>query len=255
MQVPQVVSERNRDSNRRCLTVLLLASHILFLWMFLAAESIEQTAARGQVSGHSETDAHLVACRFAARWKHGMAGNSPIYMPGFFAVGIVTWLWSLGRPALKSIPTGLVLMAAALPIATLFAPEGAQLAVRSFESYSGFSCRGPAPGFTLVGMALSLYTLVTWSAGIFCVQLSIARRSIKPIGVPILMNLFLLRLRPWATNDYVTQWISDVLKGLPIAVFSLLAVPLFAFILVIYQRNRQAHIPFPWISKRNSTFQ
>jgi hypothetical protein len=220
---------------QQILTVLLLAADILFLWMFLSAESIVQMAGNGQVSGYGPGNIHLEAARFAARWKHGMAGNSPLYMPGFFCVGIFTWLGSLGRPIRKAVPNGVALMVAALPIAALLAPKGAQYAVRSFELVSGLSCTGSIPGYSLSGIAVSLYTLVTWEAGIFCVQLSVARRSIKFIAIPFIMNVILLRLRPWAVNDYLTQWMADVLDGLPIAILSLLAVPFFTLLLLACQ--------------------
>lgn len=217
------------------LSLLLLASYVFFLWMFLSAESIEQVAAHGRVSGLAEDDVYMLAARFAARWKHGMAGNSPLYMPGFFAVGILIWLWSLGRPVWKAAMQGAALMIVALPVAGFFAPEGAVRAVKSFEQLTGLNCSGPLPDFTLAGIAVALYTLLTWSVGIFCIQLSIARRSVKPIAVPVLMNVVLLRLRPWAINDYITQWVLDIQQGLPVAIFSLALIPVIALLLTFYQ--------------------
>lgn len=59
--------------------------------MFLAADSLEQLAASGAFGDAREAQA---AFAFAASWRHGMAGNSPVYMPGFFAVAIAAWIWS-----------------------------------------------------------------------------------------------------------------------------------------------------------------
>ena len=56
--------------------------------MFFAAATLEQTAELGWISAPPGRDARAVAYEFAARWRHGMAGNSPLYMPGFFAVAI-----------------------------------------------------------------------------------------------------------------------------------------------------------------------
>lgn len=206
-QPMQEAVEARSTSTLQVITVLLLAAHTLFLWMFFAAESVEEMAAHGQVSGYGGVDLYLVAGRFAARWRHGMAGNSPLYMPRFFAVGALTWIWSLGRPMRRLVPEGLAVMSIATVIAACLAPLGAVHAVRSFEQSTGFSCAGVAPGFTFVSAVASIYTLLTWSAGIICSQLSIARRSVKPMGVPIVLNVILLRLRPWAVNDYTTQWI------------------------------------------------
>ncbi len=218
------------------LSLLLLASYVFFLWMFLSAESITQVAAHGQVSGlEGEDDVYMLAARFAARWKHGMAGNSPLYMPGFFAVAILIWLWSLGRPVWKAAMQGVTLMMVALPIAGFFAPEGSVRVVKSFEQFTGLSCSGPLPDFSLAGIAVALYTLLTWSAGIYCIQLSIAKRSVKPLGVPVFMNIVLLYLRPWAINDYVTQWVVDIQRGLPVAIYSFALIPIVLLLLTFYQ--------------------
>ncbi len=225
------------------LAVLLLGAQILFLWMFFSAESIEQLAVNDQVSGSRGPDIGFVASRFAARWKHGMAGNSPLYMPGFFAVGILTWLWTLGRPVWRVIPEWFVITAIAASIAACLAPFGAVRAVHSFVVFSGFTYSGSVPGFTLAGTAVSLYTLFTWCTGIYCVQLAITRRSMMPMGFPIVLNFLLLRLRPWAINNYTTQWTADVMSGQPVAIFSLLAVPASAFLLIVYQLRREGPPP------------
>src|SRR5687767_1308759 len=93
-------------------TFVLLAC-AFFLWMFFAAATLERTAELGWISPSPGRDARAVAYDFAARWRHGMAGNSPIYMPGFFAVAIAMWFWSAGKSLRRTVAEGLLLVAAA----------------------------------------------------------------------------------------------------------------------------------------------
>ena len=72
--------------------VALFFSQTLFLWMFYAAEGLEQMAKAGSVVASPPVNAVEVTYRYAADWRHGMAGGSPLYMPGFFAAAITTWL-------------------------------------------------------------------------------------------------------------------------------------------------------------------
>src|SRR5262245_47111812 len=92
---------------------LALVACTLFLWMFFAASTLERTADLGGISGPPGRDARAVAYEFAAKWRHGMAGNSPIYMPGFFAAAVALWFWSAGKSLLRVIAEGASLISAA----------------------------------------------------------------------------------------------------------------------------------------------
>lgn len=223
----------------RVLTILLVGAHTLFLWMFFSADTVAQMASLGQVPSPAGADVGFIAGRFAAQWKHGMAGNSPLYMPGFFAVGLLTWLWSIGRPLRSLFARWFVILGIALVLAALLAPFGAVHAVDSFERASGLTPAGVAPRPALVTAVVSIFTLFSWTAAIFCAQLSIERRSIKPMALPVALHYVLLVVRPWAINDFTTQWARDVARGLPVAVLSLVAVPVLVTGLVLYQLRRE----------------
>src|SRR6185436_12721389 len=90
-----------------------LVSCTLFLWMFFAAATLERTADLGGILAPPGYDARAVAYEFAARWRHGMAGNSPIYMPGFFAAAIALWFWSAGKSLSRILLEGSLLISAA----------------------------------------------------------------------------------------------------------------------------------------------
>src|SRR5262245_50841691 len=82
-------------------SVFLFLAEALFLWMFLATEPLELLVDGGRLSASQNTDKNAdlaaAAYQFAARWRHGMAGNAPLYMPGFFAVALTAWPWALRR--------------------------------------------------------------------------------------------------------------------------------------------------------------
>ncbi len=168
-----------------------------------------------------------------------MAGNSPLYMPGFYIAGVLVWIWSLGRPLQRILVEGFVLTAIATPIAAWLAPFGAARAISSFLQFTGLNCAGYAGCFTFASAGEALYTLFTWGAGMVCSQLSVARRSFKPLWVPLVMNIILLLMRPWAINGYTDQWIADIKQGLLPAIVSLLVAPVLFSCLVSYQLRRE----------------
>ena len=66
---------------RLCTLALLIAADGVFLWMFLSTDPLEQLAVAVRPTADASRQRALA---FAAAWRHGMAGNSWIYMPGFF---------------------------------------------------------------------------------------------------------------------------------------------------------------------------
>jgi hypothetical protein len=65
-------------------SIALLGGTAFFLWMFLAVAPLESLGDSGGFSGTDLSRVAATSYRFAADWRHGMAGNSPLYMPGFF---------------------------------------------------------------------------------------------------------------------------------------------------------------------------
>ncbi len=169
-----------------------------------------------------------------------MAGNSPLYMPGFFAVGLLTWLWSIGRPLQRAlVARWAAILAVGFVLAVALAPLGAVHVIESFEQSSELTRVAAAPGPSPASLGMSTFTLFCWTAAIFCLQLSVERRSIRPMALPVVLHCLLLRMRPWAINDFATQWLGDVSRGLPVAVLSLVAVPALVTGLVLYQLRRE----------------
>jgi hypothetical protein len=217
-----------------CLAAFLLLSQILFLWMYLSAESIEQAAKLGRFSCSNSYEFRQNADRFAAEWRHGMAGNSPLYLPGFFLTATFAWLWSLGRPLIRLLWEGLAILFVAFAVAALFAHAGASLAVHAFERYAGVRCQGPPPGFTLTGALAASFTVFTWCAGIISVQLSIIKRSLVPMIFPVILNVVLAIIRPWTVDDFTSQWVHEIKRLNWTALISSIVLLAVSTFLVLY---------------------
>ena len=215
-----------RHHNLVTSTLVLLAC-VFFLWMFFAAATLEHTAELGWIAPSRGRDARAVAFEFAARWRHGMAGNSPIYMPGFFAVAIATWFWCAGKSLQRMVAEGLLLLGAAAVCATLLAPYTAPRILSDFVAQEGFDVSlAPAASGTWIAWAQGVYSLLTWSTLIIGSRWSIKLKSFKPLLVPLILNLILAFVRPWTVADFTSQWVTQALDGEPVAVFSFLLIPL-----------------------------
>ena len=176
------------------ISAALLGAYVLFLWMFLAADPLDQ----------------IGALEYAAQWRHGMAGNSPLYMPGFFAVAIVTWIWAVRRTSRRMWFEGSVLVMAAIAIARLI----------HIWCAPGFS-RGPLPAPAWRATIIASYTLLSWSVFVIACQRALTRSSLWPfLPVPAL-TFILVTIRPWTVDDLSGMWWTRLTEGDPAAVLSL----------------------------------
>ena len=215
-----------RHDNFLVTSTFVLLACVFFLWMFFAAATLEHTAELGWISSSPDRDARAVAYEFAARWRHGMAGNSPIYMPGFFAVAIAVWFWCAGKTLRRMVVEGFLLLGGAAVCATILAPYTAPRILLHFVGQEGLSVsRAPAPG-TWVAWAQGVYSLLTWSTLIVASRWSIKLKSFKPLMVPLVLNLILAFVRPWTVADFTSQWVTQALEGQPVAVFSFVLIPI-----------------------------
>jgi hypothetical protein len=155
----------------------LTASQTLFLWMFLASDPLEQLAASGQLASPDRTDSLAVAMQFAAAWRHGMAGNSLLYMPGFFLTAATMWVLAAEESWIRVALQGAAAAAIALLLATLLAPWGAQAIVEMFATQHNLRVPAAVPSPSLSASGVGCYTLLTWSVFVLCARASLIRRN------------------------------------------------------------------------------
>jgi len=210
-------------------SAFMLVTCIFFLWMFFAAATLERTADLGWISAvdrrSAGQDARTVAYDFAASWRHGMSGNSPLYMPGFFAVAIASWFWCNKKSLLRMLLEGFIILAVAAGCASVLAPYAAGQIVSDFSEQAGVSVSQVATSETWIAWAQGLYSLLTWTTVIIALRWSIKLRTPKPLLIPLVLNFVLAFVRPWTVADFTSQWIKEAMEGKPTAVISLLLVP------------------------------
>ena len=204
---------------------LMLVACSFFLWMFFGAATLECAADLGGVSAPAGEDARVVAYQFAAAWRHGMAGNSPLYMPGFFAAAIAIWFWCAGKSLARMLVEGVVIIALACWCSSLLTPFAAHRIVADFRE-QGFIVAETSSAGTWVAFAQGVYTLLTWSSLIIASRLSIRLRTFRPLLVPLVLYLVLALVRPWTVADFSSNWMNQTLDGQPAAVVSFLLIPI-----------------------------
>ena len=207
----------------------LAAAQALFLWMFLAADPLEQLATAGAFG--ADPGVRDWAFVFAADWRHGMTQNSPLYMPGFFAVAAAVWIWSetVGARLWRSFVTAL---AAAFAIACAAAPAGTAAVLASFHVVSGMGTSRSVPFASAGAMFAATYTLLNWTVFVLGCRAAVARRSLLPLAPTPFLTAGLIALRPWTVGHFTNTWWTRSLEGDPTAIMSAALIPLLAAFLV-----------------------
>jgi hypothetical protein len=203
----------------------LFTTFTFFLWMFLATESLEQMADAYRISGPQGADVRAIAYQFAAQWRHGMTGEWPLYMPGFFATAVATWFWINGRTLRRLISEAIGVLLLASLTAKVLAPAGALYVVDIFERQTGLKCEGAALESSISGASAGIYTLVTWVTFVMTSQRALAGRTYKPLWLPAMLCIGLAIFRPMTVDDFTAYWARQVIQGDGVAIFSLLLVP------------------------------
>lgn len=223
--------------------VVLVGATSFFLWMFLAVAPIETLADTGTLRRTDGTDATLRAYEFAAQWRHGMAGNAPLYMPGFFLLAVSAWLWAGADVSARSIPRrlieGAVALISGLAVAWIVSRTIGDGMVPGFEQAAGFPITVPWPIPSGRAISHGLCTAAAWTATVVACRRALARLSFRPLLVIPPITAALIMIRPWTVNDFVGLWVSRAAAGEGVALGSLLAVPICAWILAITERPPQ----------------
>jgi hypothetical protein len=219
--------------------IALGAAQTLFLWMFFVAGGLERLAELGHIIGPASMNVKATVFDFAARWRHGMTGGWPLYMPGFFVTAAALWICAVGLSLRRVVAICAVTGALAVIAAWLLAPSGASLALDSFRSETGLSSAGDWPGVTGRVVGQGVFTLISWNSFVLASQFAITRKSYRPLFVPAALSVVLIFIRPFTVDDFTNLWRHRVLQGDPVAIFSALLIPLLAALLMrILQRSR-----------------
>jgi hypothetical protein len=149
-------------------------------------------------------------------------------MPGFFAVAVAIWFWSAGRSVRRMLIEGALLIGAASVCAAVLAPYTSTRILEGFVAQGGVTVSHVTSSGTWIAYAQGVYSLLTWGTVIIASRWSIKLRSVKPLLIPLALNLVLAVVRPWTVADFTSQWMRQTLEGEAVAVISFLLVPIIA---------------------------
>jgi hypothetical protein len=231
---------RRNTSVRASTLVLLVAADTVFLWMFLAADPLEQLASARLTASRPDAAAAL---GFAAAWRHGMAGNSWIYMPGFFVTAAAAWLHARHAPSAVAQTERIGAGLAAFAVAYGGAVVGSPVVIQAFDSdYSGGFMNAP-PLPSARGAFNGAYTLVTWLVFVLACRQLLMQRALRPFVPVTILTAGLALLRPWTVGDFTSQWAAGVRSGDAPALASVALV--FALAALLAASERRSAKPEP----------
>lgn len=223
-----------RAAGRALALALLTAANASFLWMFLSTDPLEQMAAQIQATrGLPAAD----PLQFAAAWRHGMAGNSWVFMPGFFVTAAAVWLHARRAASGLAHPERFAAGVVALICAVAGAPAGAATVVDAFAEASNIALAHPVPSVSGIGAFRAAYTLVTWSVFVLACRRALLERAVRPFVAPGVLTVGLAVIRPWTVDDFVSHWLAGVASGEAVAVVSLTLAFLVAALLAASERR------------------
>ena len=217
-----------RRSDRILTLALLSAAQALFLWMFFAADPLERRGAAEPV------------LRFAADWRHGMASNSWLYMPGFFATAAALWLHRPDGDRRARLAHLLRLGAIAIALAAMGSRIGARTVASDYAVVTAIDVTSRLPLPSPIGIVRGLYTLATWSAFVLACRGALAERTWRPFLLPAVMTIGLALIRPWTVDDFTGLWIDRAAAGDPIAWGSAAAIVVVAGLLGATDQRSQS---------------
>jgi len=251
------------SSTRIATLALLTLADTAFLWMFLATDPLTQLA--GELGGRRGLADDALG--FAAAWRHGMASNSWVYLPGFFATAAAVWLHArhclsrgaspLGlpntlsrshrgnRPQVYEMAVRLVFVnldrilagALALVLARAAAPQSAAVVVQAFEEAANVHLSGPVPLPSAAATFSGVYTLGTWSVFVLACRTALVRRTLRPFVASAILAAGLVVIRPWTADEFTNHWAAGILAGTAAAWGSLALVFVLAGLLAAVERR------------------
>ena len=223
-----------RGSDRLLTAGLVVASQAVFLWMFVSADPLEQ--ALGSAS----------ALRFAADWRHGMAGNAWLYMPGFFATAAALWLHQPDGSRKARLAHLTLLCAIAALLAAIGSGVGARMVASDYAAVTAIDVTSRLHPPSTIGIVRGLYTLATWSAFVLACRSALTRRTWRPFLLPAVMTIGLALIRPWTVDDFTTLWIDRAAAADPIACGSAAAIVIVAALLGLSGQRSQSRSKPTW---------
>ncbi|MDB4871802.1 MAG: hypothetical protein JWL97_2806, partial [Gemmatimonadales bacterium] len=173
---------------------------------------------------------------FAADWRHGLNGHSPLFMPGFFVLTPATWYWSRQQSIVELIRGGALALFAGFLLALFAAPLGKAAAARAFFDEFHFAVQ-PDSRATWQAAPICAFTAICWTVLVVAIRRAITTGSSRPLALVVSLYALLGFARQWWSVDHfrngndVARWETRAAQGDAVAIGSLVAVPLLGLLL------------------------
>jgi hypothetical protein len=214
---------------RRICWIALALADALFLGMFISVAQLDAQGAALTAQGHLDIGARILV--FAADWRHGMNGHSPLFMPGFFALTPAVWYWSQKQSVEELLRRGALALLAGFLLALIAAPLGRAAADAAFVDQFHFAIQ-PNVGHTWQAVPISAFTAVCWTVLIVAVRKATTTGSTRPLVLVVGLYAVLGFTRHWWSVDHfregndVARWLSRIAQDDRVAIGSVLAMAL-----------------------------
>jgi hypothetical protein len=212
----------------------LALAYALFLWMFFAVAEVDVIGSTLMATGHPVLG-HAVQV-FAADWRHGLNGHSPLFMPGFFALTGAVWFWSRTQSIAELFRGGALALLAGFSLALFAAPLGRAAAAQAFLDEFHFAVE-PEFRDTLQAAPISAFTAICWTVLVVAIRRAITTGALRPLALVVCLYALLGFARHWWSLDHfrkgddVARWETRAAQGDAVAIGSLVAVPLLVLVL------------------------
>jgi hypothetical protein len=212
----------------------LAFAYALFLWMFLSVAEVDVTGSTLMATGHPVLGQAVQV--FAADWRHGLNGHSPLFMPGFFALTGAVWFWSRTQSIAELLRGGALALLAGFFLALFAAPLGRAAAAQAFLDEFHFAVQ-PEFRDTWRAAPISALTAICWTVLVVAIRRAITTGASRPLALAVGLYALLGFARHWWSLDHfrkgddVARWETRAAQGDAVAIGSLVAVPLLGLVL------------------------
>jgi hypothetical protein len=212
----------------------LALADALFLWMFLSVAGVDVMGNTLVATGHPVQGQAVQV--FAADWRHGLNGHSPLFMPGFFVLTPAVWYWSRRKSIAELLRGGALALLAGFLLALLAAPLGRAAAARAFFDEFHFAVQANSADIWRAA-PIPAFTAICWTVLVVAIRRVITTGAARSLALVVSLYALLGFARHWWSLDHfrkgddVARWETRAAQGDTVAIGSLLAVPLLGLIL------------------------
>jgi hypothetical protein len=220
----------------------LALAYALFIWMFLSVAEADALGNAMIRAGRPALGERILV--FAADWRHGLNGHSPLFMPGFFALTLAVWYWSGRQSLVQLLIGGALALAVGFVLASLAAPLGRAAAGAALSEELHFGIPpGVRPAWDAV--PISAFTAICWTVLVVAIRRALTTGALRPLALVVCLYAVLGFARDWWSVDHfrkgddVARWEARIARGDAVAIGSVLAIASLGLLFVRTTRNER----------------